>query len=142
MNCKNENRPNHFFKGFTNPALPTSVIKIEPQDQTQEKITDQIEDHFAMDQEDVICQPDIIPFTKLEHKVSLKERKTNPTEKKILDQTEKKAKCEIEDRVANANGRFPCKYCNQTFSKLIYAMSHEKKSCKKSKSNQTKTKLT
>ena len=55
------------------------------------------------------------------------------------NQTEKKEKCEIEDRVAN--GIFPCKYCNQTFSKLIYAMSHEKKSCRKSKSNQTKNKL-
>ena len=55
------------------------------------------------------------------------------------NQTEKKEKCEIEDRVAN--GIFPCKYCNQTFSKLIYAMSHEKKSWKTSKSKQTKTKI-
>ena len=92
-----------------------------------------------MDQDDIICQPDIIPFAKLEHNVSLKERKANPTEKKILDQ--KKATCEIEDRVPNKNGRFPCKYCNQTFSKSIYAMSHEKKSCKKSKSNKTKNKI-
>ena len=47
---------------------------------------------------------------------------------------------ENEDRIANENGRFPCKYCCQTFSKLIYAMSHEKKSCKR-KSNQMKNKL-
>ena len=93
-----------------------------------------------MDQEDIICQPDVIHFAKLEHKVSLQERKTNPTEKKILDQTEKKATCEIVDRVANANGRFPCKYCTQTFSKNIYVMSHEKKSCK-SRSNQTKKEI-
>ena len=53
------------------------------------------------------------------------------------DQTKKKVRCEIKDRVANKSGRFPCKYCNQTFSKNIYAMSHEKKSCQKSKSNQT-----
>ena len=140
MNCKN--RPNYFFNGsldvfngLPNPSISSSVIKLEPQDQTQEKITDQIEDHFTIDQEDIICQPDIIPFAKLEHKVSLPERKSNLNKKKILDQTKTKAKCEIEDRVANANGRFPCKYCNQTFSKSIYAMSHEKKSCKKSKSN-------
>ena len=56
------------------------------------------------------------------------------------DQTKKKVSCEIKDRVANKSGRFPCKYCNQTFSKSIYAISHEKKSCKKSKSNQTKNK--
>ena len=54
------------------------------------------------------------------------------------DQTEKNAISEIENRVANKNGRFPCKYCNQTFSKNIYVMSHEKKSCKKRKSNKTK----
>ena len=58
-----------------------------------------------------------------------------------MDQTEKKATCEIEDRVANAHGRFSRKYCNQTFSKLLYAISHGKKSCKKSKFNQTKTKI-
>ena len=52
-----------------------------------------------------------------------------------LNQNEKKVMCEIEDRVANANGRFPCRYCNQTLSKSIYAMSHEKKLCKKRKSN-------
>ena len=56
------------------------------------------------------------------------------------DQTKKKATCEIEDRVANKSRRFPCKYCNQTFSKNIYAISHEKKSCKKSKSKQSKLK--
>ena len=50
------------------------------------------------------------------------------------NQTEKKVTCENEDRVANSNGRFPCKYCTQTFSKNIYAISHEKKSCK-SRSN-------
>ena len=42
-------------------------------------------------------------------------------------------KYEIEDWVANKNGRLPCKYCNQTFSKLVYAVRHGKKSCKKSK---------
>ena len=148
MNCKNENRPNNFFtssldasNGFTNPALPMSVIKIEPQDVTQDEIADQIEDHFAIDQKDIICQPNIITFAKLEHKVSLPERKTTPNKEKILNQNEKEAKFEIEDRVANSNGRFPCKYCNQTFSKSIYAMSHEKKSCKKSKSNKTKPKI-
>jgi hypothetical protein len=59
MNCKD--RPNHFFNssldasnGFTNHALPTSVIKIEPQDITQDKIADQIEDHFAMDQKGIL----------------------------------------------------------------------------------------
>ena len=131
----------HCFNGsrdisnqLPNPSISSSVIKVEPQDQNKDQISDQIEDHFVMDQEDIICQPDTIHFTKLEHKVSLQERKTNPTEKKILDQTEKKATCEIEDRVANANGRFPCKYCTQTFSKNIYAISHEKKSCK-SRSN-------
>jgi hypothetical protein len=72
----------------------------------------------------------------------------------FLDQTENQIEYEIstnktkeifsnenEDRFANENGRFTCKYCSQTFSKNIYAMSHEKKSCKKSKSNQTKTKI-
>ena len=55
MNCKN--RPNHFYNSsldasnhFTNPALPTSVIKLEPQDVTQDKIADQIEDNFAKGQ--------------------------------------------------------------------------------------------
>ena len=76
----------------------------------------------------------------------LKEKKTlNGIKEEIQnstwDQTKKKVRCEIKDRVANKSGRFPCKYCNQTFSKNIYAMSHEKKSCKKSKSNKTKTKI-
>ena len=68
-----------------------------------------------------------------------KEYKTlNEIKEDIQDSTwnqiEKNVTCEIEDRVANANGRFPCKYCTQTFSKNIYAISHEKKSCK-SRSN-------
>ena len=42
---------------------------------------------------------------------------------------------ENEDRIANENGRFTCKYCNQTFSKLIYAISYENK-----KSNKTTNK--
>ena len=46
---------------------------------------------------------------------------------------------ENEDRIANENGRFTCKHCNQTFSKLIYAMRYENKSCNK-KSNQTTNK--
>ena len=56
------------------------------------------------------------------------------------DQTKKKVRCEIKDKVANKNGRFPCKYCNQTFSKNKYLMSHEKKSCKR-KSKQTTNKI-
>ena len=64
-----------------------------------------------------------------------KEYKTlNSIQDSTWNLTEKKVMCEIEDRVANANGRFPCNYCTQTFSKNIYAISHEKKSCK-SRSN-------
>ena len=60
----------------------------------------------------------------------LKEKKTlNGIKADIQDsswiQTEKNATSEIEDRIANKKGRFPCKYCNQTFSKSIYAISHE-----------------
>ena len=63
----------------------------------------------------------------------LKEKKTlNGIKADIQDsswiQTEKNATSEIEDRIANKKGRFPCKYGNQTFSRSVYAMTHEKKS--------------
>ena len=53
----------------------------------------------------------------------LKEKKTlNGIKADIQDtswiQTEKNATSEIEDRIANKKGRFPCKYCNQTFRHL------------------------
>ena len=71
------------------------------------------------------------PF--MDHNEDQKEYKTlKEIEEDIQDLTwdETKATCEIEERVANANGRFPCKHYNQTFSKNIYAISHEKTSCK------------
>jgi hypothetical protein len=61
------------------------------------------------------------PF--MDHNEDQKEYKTlKEIEEDIQDLTwdETKATCEIEERVANANGRFPCKHCNQTFSKNIY----------------------
>ena len=61
------------------------------------------------------------PF--MDHNEDQKEYKTlEEIEEDIQDLTwdDTKATCEIEEKVANANERFPCKYCNQTFSKNIY----------------------
>ena len=58
------------------------------------------------------------PF--MDHNEDQKEYKTlKEIEEDIQDLTwdETKATCEIEERVPNANERFPCKRCNQTFSK-------------------------
>ena len=49
--------------------------------------------------------------------------------------------CEIEDRVANANGRFPCKYCNQNSVNQFMQWAMKRTHAKKSKSNKTKTKI-
>ena len=80
-------------------------------DQTTNKIMKEVFDPFMVQTENQIEY----------------ERSTNTT-KEIFSN-------ENEDRIANENGRFPCKYCSQTFSKNIYAISHEKKSCK-SRSNE------
>ena len=121
--CKN--RPNLFFNG----SLDTCNKSTNPKDQTEDQTEDLSEDQEVM-----------VPL--MDQNEDLKEYKTlyETKEGVTWDDTEKNATNEIEDRIANKKGRFPCKYCNQTFSKIKYVMSHEKKSCKR-KSKQATNKI-
>ena len=87
---------------FFNGSLDTFNKLSNPQDQTEYQTEDQIEDQYGNDQEEIIFQPDI----------GISSNHQN------------------EEMIFNESGKFPCKYCNQTFSKSIYAILHEKKSCK------------
>ena len=49
--------------------------------------------------------------------------------------------CEIEDRVANANGRFPCKYCNQNSVNQFMQWAMKRTHAKKANLTRQKPKL-